>query len=136
MIALLLAALLAGPVSCDVVRVVDGDTVEARCHAWVGTDVTTMVRVRGIDTPEKAPRAKCPAEAALAIKASAFTRDALPPGSRILLSSIDNDKFGGRVDATITYDTPLLHGANLADQLISAGLARPYDGGTKKGWCP
>ena len=136
MTAILLAAMLSGPVQCDVLRVVDGDTVEARCHVWIGNDVTTMVRVRGIDTPEKAPRAKCPAEAALAIRASKLTHDALPPGTRIVLSAIDNDKFGGRVDATITYDTPLVHGENLADQLISAGLARPYDGGTKKGWCP
>jgi endonuclease YncB( thermonuclease family) len=134
-IPLLLAAVLSGPIPCEVVRVVDGDTVEARCHTWIGTDTTTFVRVRGIDTPEKAPRAKCPAEAALAAKASKFTVDALPSGTPVVLSAIDNDKFGGRVDAVVTYNTPLIPGRNLADDLIAAGLARPYHGEAKKSWC-
>lgn len=135
MTGLLLAAMLAGPIPCDVRRVLDGDTVEVQCSAWIGVAVTTLVRVRGIDTPEKAPRAKCPAEAALAIKASTFTKDALPPGTCIRVSAIENDKYGGRVVATVIYDAPLQRGVSLADGLIDAGLARSYDGGTKSSWC-
>lgn len=132
MVALALAAILSGPIPCDVVRVLDGDTVEVRCRAWLGTDVTTIVRVRGIDTPEK--HGKCPEESALALKASAFTKEALPQGARVQISEIDNDKFGGRVDAVVVYGASG-QGMKLSDQLVKAGLARPYNGGTKSSWC-
>jgi endonuclease YncB( thermonuclease family) len=36
----------------EVVRVIDGDTFEARVRIWPGMDVTTRVRLRGIDAPE------------------------------------------------------------------------------------
>ncbi|HAP10121.1 MAG TPA: nuclease, partial [Afipia sp.] len=38
--------------SVEVVRVVDGDTFEARVHLWPGLEMTTRVRLRGIDAPE------------------------------------------------------------------------------------
>jgi endonuclease YncB( thermonuclease family) len=135
MTAFLLAAVLSGPVGCDVTRVLDGDTFEAKCATWLGTEIKTLVRVRGIDTPEKAPRAKCPAEAALAVKATKLTKDALPPGTRVYISKIGEDKYGGRVVADVVYDTPLVTGRWLADQLIEAGLARRYDGKAKGSWC-
>src|SRR6185312_332928 len=36
----------------DVLRVIDGDTFEARVHVWPGLDITTKVRLRGVDAPE------------------------------------------------------------------------------------
>ena len=36
----------------DVLRVIDGDTFEARVRVWPGLDVDTKVRLRGIDAPE------------------------------------------------------------------------------------
>ena len=132
---LLLAAMMAGPVPCSVVRVLDGDTVQVTCAIWLGLHQETLVRIRGIDTPEKAPRAKCPAEAVLAEKASEFTKKALIPGQPVQLFQIDNDKFGGRVDAILHYDEPLAVGNSLGQRLISAGLARPYDGRKKSDWC-
>ena len=33
----------------EVIRVVDGDTFEARVRVWPGLDITTKVRLRGID---------------------------------------------------------------------------------------
>jgi len=134
MTGLLLAAMLWGPIPCDVVRVLDGDTVEAQCGVWLGTKIQTMVRVRGVDTPEK--HGKCPAESALAIRASTFTKDALPPGTPIQLFKIEPDKYGGRVVATVVYDSPTRRGLYLGDELVAAGLARGYDGGTKSSWCP
>ena len=38
--------------SVDVVRTIDGDTFEARVHLWPGLDMTTRVRLRGIDAAE------------------------------------------------------------------------------------
>src|SRR5215470_4926396 len=44
----------------EVLRVIDGDTFEARVRVWPGIDITTKVRLRNIDTPEL--RARCPDE--------------------------------------------------------------------------
>ena len=40
-------------------------------------------------------------------------------------------KYAGRVVADVTLED----GRSLADILITADLARPYDGGTREGWC-
>ena len=50
---------------------IDGDTFEARVHLWPGLNITTRVRLRGIDAPEL--KARCMEER---IKAEA-ARDAL-----------------------------------------------------------
>src|SRR2546423_372402 len=55
----------------QVLRVLDGDTFEARVSVWPGLDITTKVRLRGIDAPEL--RARCADELAQAQAA----RDAL-----------------------------------------------------------
>ena len=77
----------------EVIRVLDGDTFEARVRIWPGMDMTTRVRLRGIDAPEM--RARCDDER---LKAQA-ARDAL---TRILaegtvgIARIGQDKYGGR----------------------------------------
>ena len=48
----------------EVIQVIDGDTFEARIHLWPGLDVTTRVRLRGIDAPEL--KAHCPQEREMA----------------------------------------------------------------------
>src|SRR5262245_53571454 len=55
----------------EVLRVLDGNTFEARVQIWPGIAITTRVRLRGIDAPEL--RARCPEERAKAEAA----RDAL-----------------------------------------------------------
>ena len=44
--------LIRGAHAAEVLRVIDGDTFEARVHVWPGIDITTRVRLRGIDAPE------------------------------------------------------------------------------------
>src|SRR3954451_11528487 len=44
----------------DVIRTIDGDTFEARVHLSPGLDVTTRIRLRGIDAPEL--KARCEKE--------------------------------------------------------------------------
>jgi endonuclease YncB( thermonuclease family) len=51
-----------------VIRTIDGDTFEARVHLWPGLDLTTRVRLRGIDAPEL--KASCPQELQMAEAAS------------------------------------------------------------------
>jgi endonuclease YncB( thermonuclease family) len=124
----LAADLIAGPVRAEVVRVVDGDTIEARALLWIGLSLVSSVRIRGIDTPEM--RGSCIEEKALA----AAARDLLAElaGEAILISNIENDKYGGRVIADVASGG----GTDLGTAMIERGYARPYDGGARGDWCP
>src|SRR5690348_11392023 len=41
-----------GPFAAEVVRAIDGDTLEVKVQIWLGQELTTSVRLRGIDAPE------------------------------------------------------------------------------------
>jgi micrococcal nuclease len=51
----------------EVLRVIDGDTFEARVRIWPGMEVTTRVRLRGIDAAEL--HARCDDERSKALAA-------------------------------------------------------------------
>ena len=110
-----------------VLSVTDGDTFRARIPVWDNVEVVTAVRVRGIDTPEI--KGKCPAEKAAALAAKARLAELL--NGPVQLSHVDPDKYAGRVDADVT-----VNGQSVAAVLIAEGLARPYTGGARQGWCP
>lgn len=118
---------LAGPVQAIVERVVDGDTLAVRAQIWLGQEVRVLVRLGGADTPEL--HGACRRERELALHAQRFARDFA--GMRVFLTEIDQDKYGGRVLALVSN----AQGADLAQALIKAGLARPYDGGARGDWC-
>ena len=88
------------------------------------------IRVLGIDTPEKAPRAQCEAEAEKAKLASAFTKNAIATAAVIDVQIKSWDKYGGRVLGHVFLD-----GQSLAEMLINQGLARAYFGEAKSSWC-
>lgn len=121
-------AVMRGGRPAEVLRVIDGDTFEARVRIWPGMDVTTKVRLRGIDAPEM--RARCEDERTKAVAA----RDAL---ARLLregavgVTRVGQDKYGGRVDA----DVSTAQTADVAEALLGSGLVRRYDGGRRVGWC-
>jgi endonuclease YncB( thermonuclease family) len=112
----------------EVIRVIDGDTFEARVRVWPGMDITTRVRLRGIDTPEL--RARCPQERAKAEDARAALVALLARG-RVGINHVGLDKYGGRVVA----DASSADAASVAEALLAAGHARRYDGGRRRGWC-
>jgi len=70
----------------------------------------------------------------LAEKATMLAKDmiytAIQNNKRIAFRNIKWDKYGGRVLATV-----IVAGKNLGDELIAAGVARPYFGKKKKPWC-
>ncbi|MFN3765613.1 MAG: thermonuclease family protein [Aliihoeflea sp.] len=117
-----------GPVSARLVRVIDGDTVEADVHVWPGHTVRVSVRLRGIDAPEL--RSRCAAEKTAARNARDALAGLLASGA-FHVRNIDGDKFFGRVVADI--ETP--DGEAIVDHLLAAGLARPYDGKARAPWC-
>ncbi len=119
---------LAGPVRAEVVRVIDGDTMEISAQVWLNLRLSSHVRIRGIDTPEM--HGKCLEEKTLA--AAARDRLAELAGASVRLANIAEDKFGGRVLADVTAD----NGIDLSAAMVASGLARAYEGGARGGWCP
>ena len=112
----------------EVIRVIDGDTFEARVRVWPGLDVDTKVRLRGVDAAEL--HARCAGELAQAQAARAALDRILSEGG-VTISRVGIDKYGGRVDATIaTRGT-----ADVSAALLNGGFARAYDGGKRGSWC-
>ncbi|MFZ9501000.1 MAG: thermonuclease family protein [Beijerinckiaceae bacterium] len=119
--------ILPGPFPAHMLRVIDGDTFEARVQVWLGQDVTTRVRLRGFDAPET--RSPCAAERSLGEEARRALADALANGS-IVLTDVSRDKFGGRVVASVR----ILRengGDDLAQLMLAGGYGRPYAGGRR-----
>lgn len=114
--------------SVEVVRVVDGDTFEARVHLWPGLEMTTRVRLRGIDAPEM--KGACTDEFRMAEAAGEMLRALLADGD-VAIFNIGPDKYNGRVVAdAATRRTP-----SVSSALLTSGHARPYQGGKRGGWC-
>jgi endonuclease YncB( thermonuclease family) len=59
-----------------------------------------------------------------------YTRS-LVVGQVVTLTAVQPDKDDKRVDAYVR----LPDGRDLGDALIAVGLARPYGGGRRDGWC-
>jgi len=111
-----------------VVRTIDGDTFEARVHLPPDLDLTTRIRLRGIDAPEL--KASCPQELEMAEAATAALRALLGEGD-VRIFNIGPDKYAGRVVA----DVITRRSGNVSAAMIATGLARSYGGGHRGGWC-
>jgi endonuclease YncB( thermonuclease family) len=112
----------------EVVRVVDGDTFEARVRAWPGIEIATKIRIRDIDAPEM--RARCAEETAAAHAA----RDALVAmlaEGQVTIARVSLDKYGGRVLAAASARNT----GDIAAALLQAGVVRRYSGGRRETWC-
>ena len=121
---------LPGPYPAIVISVVDGDTVKVKVKIWLGLYQEVAVRIREIDAPEIS-QPKCPEEKELGQKAKAFLESVLTKQSTVNLTKISQDKYGGRVDASLeTTD-----GKDIGALLLKEGLALPYNGRKKKSWC-
>lgn len=110
------------------IRTIDGDTFEARVHLEPGLDMTTRVRLRGIDAPEL--KASCPQELRMAEAAGDALRGLLGEGE-VAIYHIGPDKYNGRVVA----DVATRRTSDVSHALLAGGFARKYDGGHRSGWC-
>lgn len=100
----------------------DGDTCTVNRDILPGRD---RVRLRNADAPEI--KGKCAAEKQMAQQARFF---ALQLVSKVV-TLVKVDKYARRVDAYVTMPD----GRDLGRAPIAAGLARPYSGGKRAGWC-
>lgn len=114
--------------SAQVMYVIDGDTFEARVHLWQGLDITTRVRLRGVDAPEL--KAQCLEESRMAQAAREALTAMLKEGG-VTIYNVGPDKYNGRVVADVATRAT----SNVSAALIAAGHGRPYNGGHRAGWC-
>lgn len=123
-----------GPYAARVVRVIDGDTFVARFAVWFGQEVETSVRLRGVDAPERA--ARCGDEAEGADRATRLLEDLLGAG-QVALVNVSGDKYFGRVvaDVVVSALDDAFPPTEIGPALLAAGVARPYGGGRREGWC-
>ncbi len=120
--------ILPGPLAAEVLRVVDGDTLEVRARIWLGQDIRIRVRLTGIDTPER--RGRCEGERQAAEAARHHLKDLIARRD-IRLFDIRRGKFAGRVLARVRD----ARDRDLANEMLESGHARTYDGGRRADWC-
>ena len=103
----------------DVVRVIDGDTLEARLAIWLDLTATETIRLLGVDTPERHGATKAAGEAA-----RTFT-EAWLAGHKDVMTvwACRRDSFG-RLLGGVSAD-----GTTLTSALLAAGHGRVYERG-------
>lgn len=115
----------------EVVSVYDGDTFYIRVPSCADELPALCgklgVRIDGVDTPER--RGKCAAESGAALRARSLVVERLGAAREILLVGVRREKYG-RLLTRVQVD-----GVDLGAELVLAGLARPYHGEKRVGWC-
>jgi micrococcal nuclease len=109
----------------EVVRVIDGDSFELLIDVGFRWTYREIVRLAGVDTPEKIGKTK-----AKGLAAKAFVEGLMPPGTMVLarthMATKQQEKFGRWL-----ADIQLADGRDLALELIRAGHAKEYHGGKR-----
>lgn len=109
-----------------VIDVHDGDTFTVQVLTWPGIEMTTKIRLAGIDAPEL--HGRCESETQGAIAARSALRQLL--GNTVFLQHLKQDKYGRWLAYVTNRD-----GKDVAHELLDRKLVRPYDGGARGGWC-
>jgi micrococcal nuclease len=111
----------------EIVRVVDGDTVD--CNIDLGFGISSMQRVRlhGLDTPET--RSKDPREKQIAQDGKQFFTSWLEENkNQLVVQTFKEDKYG-RLLARFRASS----GICVNDEMVKLGYAWVYSGGKKVG---
>lgn len=109
---------------CQIVKVVDGDTVKAECP----NGARGNLRLMGFDTPETR-RPGCSLEKRLGLLAQSHLETVLIGARSIVPQTHGRDKYN-RVLTQLYVD-----GTDIADIMVGAGLAVYYAGGKRINWC-
>lgn len=105
--------------NAEVVRWVDGDTVELDVDLGFHLRYKDHFRLLGVDTAERGRP--------LAAEGKALSISLAPAGASVTINTTKGDKYG-RWLTTVTTAA----GENVSAELIKAKLAKPYFGGTKE----
>ena len=109
--------------------IVDGDTFAAKVKLEEGAEVSVRVRILHIDAPEL--KGECEKEIEWANRSRNRLAELLPEDSVIYLTEIKDDKYLGRIDASVK----LADGRDIGEIMLRENLARPYNGGKRQPWC-
>lgn len=118
-----------GPITAQMVRVIDGDTIRVKAMIWLGLEKNIKVRLNGVHAPELY-RPKCEHERQLAEQAKNVTTDAIAQ-QPIQLINIKYGKYSDRVIADVLNH----QGHHLTQFLLDQALALPTKTGKHLDWC-
>jgi endonuclease YncB( thermonuclease family) len=109
---------------CRVLQVIDGDTVMLDCAG----EGAFRARLLGYDAPEVFSPS-CASEALRGALATQKLRALVWGAETITVGLRGHDRYGRQlVDMVID-------GESVSNMMIAAGLARPYAGAARQGWC-
>lgn len=103
----------------NVIRWIDGDTVELEVDLGFRLTFQDHFRLDGIDTPERGK--------AGAVTAKLRAEQLAPPGTELLITTAKADKYGRYLAALWTDVGPTVN-----HKLVEEGFAKPYYGGKKE----
>jgi len=111
--------------SCEVKRVVDGDTVDVVIDLGLSIHYASRVRLYGIDTPESRTRNKD--EKVRGLMSKKYLINALSKGQVIIKTHRDKKGKFGRVLGEMYVE-----GTNINLTMVDESLAVKYEGQSKK----
>ena len=114
----------------EVIRVIDGDTIDAKIDLGFDVSVKKRIRFMGINTPESRTRDKEEKKRGLAAKAR--VQELLDGAQEIQLKSHGVGKFGRCLGELNLYNESSITMVNLNKTLIEEGHAVEYHGGKRK----
>ena len=112
-----------------VIKVVDGDTIDADIDLGFSISLEKRVRLSGVDTPES--RTTDLKEKSLGLEVKEWLKHKLEGATDILIKTQlpDSTEKYGRILGNLYINNEAL---SLNQQMIDEGYAWTYDGGTKK----
>ena len=110
----------------EVVKVVDGDTIDVVIDLGFDLSKKERVRLAGIDTPES--RTRDLDEKKLGLEAKEHLSTNLSNANQLMISTEKDGKYG-RMLGTIYINDDIV---SINQQMIDKGYAWEYDGGTKE----
>ena len=112
-----------------VLKVVDGDTIDADIDLGFDISLTKRIRLAGIDTPES--RTADAFEKKLGLQAKEWLKHKLENAKDILIKTElpDSTEKYGRIIGHLYING---EATSINNQMVAEGYAWEYDGGTKK----
>ena len=113
----------------SVLKVVDGDTIDADIDLGFDISLTKRIRLAGIDTPES--RTTDAKEKALGLEVKEWLKHRLDGAKDILIKTElpDSTEKYGRIIGHLYINGET---TSINNQMVAEGYAWEYDGGTKK----
>lgn len=108
----------------EVIKVVDGDTIDVVFDVGFSMFRKERIRLNGIDTPESVT--KDDKEKSFGLEAKTFVAEWIKKQKKIRAKTSKDDKYG-RILAEVYGD----NGSCLNEDMVRLGYAWKYDGGTK-----